>query len=95
MQTYLILSRFNEGDSADPGHLKEVAGEVSRRIKTECPGVDWKHSFLLLGSFDVADLVEAESPEAVAKAALVIRSRGNAETQTMLAAPWDDFLAGL
>lgn len=92
---YLILSRFNEGTAADPERLREAARTVSRRIKEECEEVEWRQSFLLLGRFDVADIVETDKPEAVAKAALLIRKHGEAETETMLATPWDDFIARL
>lgn len=95
MQTYIILSRFNEGASAEPKTLKDAAAKVSQRVKEECPEINWKSSFALMGAFDVVDIVESDSPEAVAKAALLIRTHGHAQTETMLATRWDDFVASL
>ena len=48
-----------------------------------------------MGRFDVVDIVEADSPAEVAKAAMVIRTFGHATTETMHATPWKDFLASL
>jgi len=48
-----------------------------------------------LGRFDIVDIVEATKPEEVEKAAMIIRSYGRASTETLVATPWKEFLAGL
>jgi uncharacterized protein with GYD domain len=48
-----------------------------------------------LGRFDVVDIVEAATPEEVAKAAMIIRSYGHSSTETLVATPWKDFLTTL
>ena len=55
----------------------------------------WKDSYATLGRFDVIDIVESDRPEDVEKAALIIRSRGRATTETLAATSWDEFLAKL
>ena len=55
----------------------------------------WKHSFATLGRFDVVDIVEADDPKAVEKAAMIIRASGHSTTETLVATPWKEFLAML
>lgn len=93
MATYIILSRLDHDALDQPDDLKKVAEDVATQIKKECPGVKWKDSYAVLGRFDVVDIVEADDPKQVERAALIIRSRGHAQTETMLATPWDEFKA--
>ena len=92
MATYVILSRFSPEAFSDPKEYKRLAMDVSRKIKSECPGVTWKSSYAVMGRFDVIDIVEAINPEQVEKAAMIIRSYGHSTTETLLAAPWKEFL---
>ncbi len=95
MATYIILSRISPKAFADPKDFKELADAVSEKIKKECPGVVWKDSFATLGRFDVVDIVEADDPKQVGKAAMIIHAYGHSTTETLLATPWDDFMAML
>jgi len=91
MATYVILSRLGESAVSEPDGFNELAEQVSDRIKRDCPDVEWKESYATLGRFDVVDIVEAEDPRQVERAAMIIRSVGHAQTETMLATPWKDF----
>jgi len=92
---YIIFSRFSPDAYGEPSEFKELAAAVSQRIKSDCPGVVWKQSYATLGRFDVVDIVEANDPKQVEKAAMVIRSLGHSTTETMLATPWEEFLGML
>jgi uncharacterized protein with GYD domain len=95
MGTYIILSRFSPQAFDDPKHFVELAEQVSKKIKTECPKVRWKDSYATLGRFDVFDVVEADDPKEIEKVAMIIRAYGHSTTETMLATPWKDFLEKL
>ncbi len=95
MATYIILSRISPEAFADPKEFKQLAAAVSEQIKSECPRVLWKDSFATLGRFDVVDIVEADDPKQIEKAAMIIRAYGHATTETLVATPWDDFIAAL
>ena len=95
MTTYVILCRVSPEAFSDPEGFKQLAAKVSEKIKSDCPGVTWKHSFALMGRFDVIDIVEADNPEQVEKAAMIIRAYGHSTTETLVATPWKDFLAML
>lgn len=95
MATYVILSRFSPEAFRDPKEFKKLAEAVSQKIKSECPGVRWKESFATLGRFDVVDIVEANDPKQMEKAAMIIRAYGHSTTETLLATPWKEFLGTL
>ena len=95
MTTYIILSRFSPEAFDDPKKFKELAVEVSARVKKQCPDITWKGSFATLGRFDVVDFVEAEDPKQIEKAAMIIRAYGHSMTETLVATPWKEFLGAL
>ena len=95
MATYIILSRFSPEAFKDPKEFKELAEVVSAKIKSECPGIKWKDSYATLGRFDVVDVVEADDPKQIEKAAMIIRGYGHSTTETLQGTPWKEFLAAL
>jgi len=95
MASYIILSKLSDGAFTEPAEFKELAATVSRRIREECPGINWKESYATMGEYDVVDIVECEDPKEVEKAAMMIRGFGKATTTTMVAAPWKEFLEAL
>jgi len=92
MATYIILSRISPQAFADPKDFKQLAATVSEKIKSECPGVRWKASYSTLGRFDVIDIVDADDPKLIKKAAMIIRAYGHSTTETLVATPWKKFL---
>ena len=95
MAMYIILSRFSPEAFRDPKEFRKLAEDVSSKIKSQCPGVRWKDSFATLGRFDVVDLVEADDPKQMEKAAMLIRAFGHSTTETLVATSWKEFLASL
>lgn len=95
MATYVILSRFSPEAFREPVEFKKLAEAVSNKIKAECSGVRWKESYATLGRFDVVDVVEANDPKQIEKAAMIIRAYGHSITETLLATPWREFLSAL
>ncbi len=95
MATYIILSRISPDALSKPKDFKAMAGKVSARIKQECPDVTWRESYVVLGRFDVVDIVDSNDPRQVERAVMIIRSEGHSWTETMLGRPWKDFLQEL
>jgi len=95
MNTYVILSRFSPQAFDDPKHFLELAERVSKKIKSDCPNVQWKGSYATLGRFDVIDIVGASDPKEIEKVAMIIRAFGHSTTETLLCTPWREFLDGL
>lgn len=89
----LFLADFPPKPSEIPKTLRPyLASTVSKKIKSECPGVVWKESFATLGRFDVVDIVESDDLKQVEKAAMIIRAYGHSTTETLVATPWREFL---
>lgn len=95
MSTFIIFSKFSSDTFKNPGDLKKTAEKVSSEIKKQCPGVTWKESYATMGRFDVVDIVEADDPALVEKAAMIIGGYGACTTETMHATPWKTFLVSL
>jgi len=95
MATYIIMSRFSPEAFEDPKDFLKLAEKVSNKIKKDCPGIRWKDSYATMGRFDVLDIVEAEDPKQIEKAAMIIRGFGHSTTETLVGTPWKDFLSGL
>ena len=92
MRTYIILSKISPEAFKDPQDFKQLAANVSEKIKSDCPEITWKHSFATMGRFDVIDIVESDDPKTVERAAMIIRALGHCTTETMVATPWKEFL---
>ena len=60
--------------------FKQLAAEIPARIKKECPKVVWKSSFTTPGRFDVVDVVEANDPKQIERAAMIIHACTQATT---------------
>lgn len=95
MATYVILCRVSPEAFTDVKGFKQLAKNVSEKIKSDCPGVIWKNSFALMGHYDVIDIVESDDLEQVEKAAMIIRAYGHSTTETLVATPWKEFLGML
>lgn len=95
MDTYIILSRFSPQAFDNPKDFVKLAEQVSKKIKHDCPGVEWKGSYATLGRFDVVDIVEASDAKQIEKVAMIIRALGHSTTETLLATPWKEFLDAL
>jgi uncharacterized protein with GYD domain len=93
--SYIILSRFSPEAFAEPKNFKDLAAAVSAKIKSHCPDITWKGSFVTLGRFDIVDFVESDDPKQIEKAAMIIRAYGHSTTETLVATPWREFLSML
>ena len=95
MATYLIFTKLGTESYESPKQFRELAERIAARIRAECPAVQWKDSYAVMGRFDVVDVVEAASAADVERAAMIVRAEAHATTETMHATPWKEFLQGL
>jgi len=95
MATYVILSQVSPEAFRDPKDFKKLAETVVAKTKNDCPKVVFKESYATLGRFDFVDIVESDDPKQVEKAAMIIRAYGHSTTETLVATPWEEFLANL
>jgi len=95
MQTYIILTKFAPGAFEAAAAFKKTSTDLTEKLRRECPGVRWKTGFATLGRYDAVDIVEADDPVDVHRAAVLINTEAHASTETMLATPWREYLAEL
>lgn len=91
MPTFIMLTTVTHEAAAVPGVLAELGNRVSERLRAECPQVRWLASYAVLGPHDYVDIFEAPDTETAARAALIVRGAGHAQTQVWPAIPWDRF----
>jgi uncharacterized protein with GYD domain len=61
------------------------------RIQTSCPGIEWLHSYAVLGSHDYVDIFRVPDIEGATRVAALVRAFGHAQTELWPAMPWRDF----
>jgi len=93
MSAYIILTKFAPGAFKTPSEFKQASAALTDTLKRECPHVHWKASYATLGRYDVVDVVDAEDPVDVHRAAVLINTYGHASTETMKATPWREYMA--
>lgn len=92
MATYVMLTRLSPGSLTRHGTVAKLNSKVEERIREECPSVKWLANYAVLGRCDYLDIFEAADTETATKVALLVRSFGEASTETWLATPWDRFV---
>lgn len=91
-RTYIILRKFAPGAFATPAAFRDASTALTTKLQHDCPDVHWKASYATLGRYHVIDIVTAEDPAAVRRAALLINTQAHATTETMPATPWHEYL---
>lgn len=92
MATFIMLTRLSHQALQSPSSLEGLSHKVMEQIRNNCPGVEWKQSFVVLGPADYVDIFEAPDIEAAMKVAAVIRTFGHATTEVWAATEWDRFV---
>jgi len=91
MATFIMLTRLSHQALQSPASLENLSHEVMERIRRDCPGVEWKQSYAVLGPADYVDIFTAPDINAAMKVATVIRTFGHATTEIWGATEWDEF----
>jgi uncharacterized protein with GYD domain len=91
MAVYVMLTRLSPEALRHPDSVTKLNKHVSEQIADQCPGVRWLANYAVLGGCDYLDIFEAPDTDAATKVSLLVRSLGQATTETWLATPWDRF----
>jgi uncharacterized protein with GYD domain len=93
MPIFMMLSTLGPDGWAtvrdNPDRIKGVSSEV------ESLGLKVLEQYALLGQWDFLNIIEAESHEQMAKAAVMLAARGTLKTMTLPAIPVDEFIESL
>jgi uncharacterized protein with GYD domain len=91
MATFIMLTRLNTDAVRSPRSLEQLERDVMKRIREECPDVEWLSSYAVLGPCDYLDVFIAKDIETAAKVSALIRTFGHAQTEIWTATEWDRF----
>ena len=91
MSSYVMLTRLTPASVNKPSDLESLEQAVMERIRNECPNVNWKESFSVLGPYDYIDLFDAPDNEAAVKVSTIVRTFGHAHTEVWPATEWNRF----
>jgi uncharacterized protein with GYD domain len=92
MATFIMLTRLSHQALQSPSSLKALSHDVMARIRSDCPEVEWKASYVVLGPADYLDIFVAPDIETATKVATIIRTFGHAATETWAATEWERFV---
>lgn len=91
MNTFIMLTRVSHEGLRSPQALESLEQEVMSQVRSQCPDVDWRHSYAVLGPYDYMDIFEAPDVAAAMRVATLIRTLGHAESEVWPAAEWGTF----
>ena len=91
MATFIMLTRLSHGALKSPSSLEDLNREVMERVHAECPEVEWRSSYAVLGPCDYLDIFEAPDIATATKIATIIRTFGHAATEVWAATEWHEF----
>ncbi len=95
MKTFILLTKF----SGKAALLTEIGIKLHDRsrsthlwledVKKQCPEIEFKTHYALMGYWDSMHIYEAPDEECAAKVSIVTRAHGAAQVETWLAMPYE------
>jgi len=91
MPAFIMLTRLNPDAVRSPSELEQLERNAMKRVRQECPDVQWLSSYAVLGPCDYLDIFLANDIETAARVSALIRTFGHAQTEIWTATEWDRF----
>jgi len=91
MASFVMLTRLGHDAAKSSASLVDLSHRAMEKIRSECPHVAWKASYVVLGPADYLDIFEAPDIGSALKVAAIIRSFGHASTEIWAATEWEEF----
>jgi len=93
MPTFAMLTRIQPGGLTSGRSLEHLEQQTMAHIREHCPGVEWRHSWALLGPYDYLDIFDAPDQDTAIKVSTLVHLHGQATTETWGAIEWPRFKA--
>ena len=81
MPAFIMLTRLNPDAVRSPSELEQLERNAMKRVRQECPDVQWLSSYAVLGPCDYLDIFIANDIETAARVSALIRTFGHAQTE--------------
>src|SRR3972149_6431722 len=91
LPTFLMLTRLNADAVRSPRALEQLERDAMKRVREECPDVEWLSSYAVLGPCDYLDVFVASDIETAARVSTLGRQFGHATTAIWTAPEWERF----
>jgi len=91
MAVFIMLTRLAPGAVSTPAALERLEREAMKRVRADCPDVEWVQGFAVLGPYDYLDIFRAPDIETATKVSTLIRTFGHAQTEIWAATEWERF----
>jgi uncharacterized protein with GYD domain len=91
MSTFVMLTRLDAEAVRTPKTVEVLEQQAMRRVRKECPKVEWVGSYAALGPYDYVDIFRAIDIETATKVSALIRSFGHAHTEIWPVTEWARF----
>ncbi|HYL22734.1 MAG TPA: GYD domain-containing protein [Gemmatimonadales bacterium] len=91
MTTFIMLTRVSPEALRSPHAIEALERQAMNAVRSECPEVEWLHSWAVLGAYDYVDVFHAPDIETATKVAMLVRLAGHATTEVWPATEWPKF----
>ena len=91
MPTSIMLTRLNTDAVRSPSGLEQLERDAVKRVREECPDVEWLGNYTVLGPCDHLDGFTANDIETATRVSTLIRTFGHAQTEIWTATEWARF----
>lgn len=91
MNTFMMMTRLNSEAASSPQALEQLEKQAVKKIREECPSVEWLGSYATLGPYDYADIFRADDNETATRVATLIRTLGHAHCEVWPVTEWARF----
>ena len=91
MPIFVLATRLSSHHVDAPSSFARLERRAMDHVRAECPDVEWRASYAMLGPHDYLDIIEAPSVESAQRVVTLLRAWGHAHVEAWPAMPWASY----